>query len=186
MIGTSWGFFRGLRAAIVSRTDLASRTRSPMLDPLVARDTKPRSARPVSKALRVECPQALPHRPRPRRIRGSGVRPSRRGVFEGAGGHTPGSVKRHPRCSCNVPSAVGGRASQFHGVTTMDNTFTATNRHETRANRYRQLAAQYDARSRDASSPFLCAQFRRTAEEYLVRAIGELRVAEREKQQGAG
>jgi hypothetical protein len=68
----------------------------------------------------------------------------------------------------------------------MDNTFTATNRHEARAARYRQLAAQYDAQSRDASSPFLCAQFRRTAEEYLVRATGELRVAEREKQQGVG
>lgn len=68
----------------------------------------------------------------------------------------------------------------------MDNTFTATNRHEARASRYRQIAADYDAQAGDASSPFLCAQFRRTAEEYLVRAIGELRVAEREKQQGAG
>ncbi len=68
----------------------------------------------------------------------------------------------------------------------MDSTFTATDRHEARASRYRQLAAQYDAQSRDASIPFLCAQFRRTAEDYLVRAIGELRVAEREKQQRAG
>jgi hypothetical protein len=68
----------------------------------------------------------------------------------------------------------------------MDNAFTATNRHEARAGRYRQLAAQYDAQSRDASSPFLCAQFRRTAEEYLVRAIGELRIAEREKQRAGG
>jgi hypothetical protein len=68
----------------------------------------------------------------------------------------------------------------------MDNTFTATNRREARTGRYRQLAAQYDAQSRDASRSFLCAQFRRTAEEYVVRAIGELRVAEREKQQGAG
>jgi hypothetical protein len=68
----------------------------------------------------------------------------------------------------------------------MNNTLTPTNRHEARASRYRQLAAEYDAQSRDASSPFLCAQLRRTAEEYLVRAIGELRVAEREKQQRAG
>jgi hypothetical protein len=65
---------------------------------------------------------------------------------------------------------------------TMDDTFSAANRHETRANRYRQLAAECDARARDAPSPFLCAQLRRTAEEYLVRAIGELRVAERQKQ----
>jgi hypothetical protein len=71
-------------------------------------------------------------------------------------------------------------------VSMMEDTLAATNRHEARASRYRQLAAQYDAQSRDASSPFLCAQFRRTAEEYLVRAIGELRVAEREKQRGAG
>jgi hypothetical protein len=70
--------------------------------------------------------------------------------------------------------------------TTMDNTFTATNPHEARASRYRQLAAEYDAQSRDAASPSVGAQLRRTAEEYLVRAIGELRVAEREKQQRAG
>jgi hypothetical protein len=70
--------------------------------------------------------------------------------------------------------------------TTMDSTVIATNPHEVRASRYRQLAAEYDAQSRDAASPFLCAQLRRTAEEYLVRAIGELRVAEREKRQRVG
>jgi hypothetical protein len=68
----------------------------------------------------------------------------------------------------------------------MDNTLSAMNRHEVRASRYRQLAAEYDAQAGDASSPFLSAQLRRTAEEYLVRAIGELRVAEREKQHHGG
>jgi hypothetical protein len=70
--------------------------------------------------------------------------------------------------------------------TTMDNTFAAANCHEARANRYRQLALEFDARAGDASSPSLCAQMRRTAEEYLVRAIGELRVAERQKQKRTG
>jgi hypothetical protein len=67
-----------------------------------------------------------------------------------------------------------------------NNILAAANRHEARATRYRQLAAEYDARAGDVSSPFLCAQMRRTAEEYLVRAIGELRVAERQKQKPAG
>jgi hypothetical protein len=35
------GFFHGLPSAIVSRIDLASRTFSPTLDPLLCRDTKP-------------------------------------------------------------------------------------------------------------------------------------------------
>jgi hypothetical protein len=65
---------------------------------------------------------------------------------------------------------------------TMNSTLVVTNRHEARAARYRQLAAEYDARASDAASPFVCAQLRRTAEEYLVRAIGELRIAERQSQ----
>jgi hypothetical protein len=69
---------------------------------------------------------------------------------------------------------------------TMNDTYPNANRHEARATRYRQIAAQYDAQAGDASSPFLCAQLRRSAEEYLVRAIGELRVAEREKQHHGG
>jgi hypothetical protein len=67
-----------------------------------------------------------------------------------------------------------------------EGTFTAANRHEARANRYRQLAAEYDTRAGDAASPYVCAQMRRTAEDYLVRAIGELRVAERQKQKRSG
>jgi hypothetical protein len=68
----------------------------------------------------------------------------------------------------------------------LDKIFAATTRHEARASKYRQLAAEYDARAGNASSPFIGAQMRRTAEEYLVRAIGELRVAERHKQKHAG
>jgi hypothetical protein len=70
--------------------------------------------------------------------------------------------------------------------TAMANTSSAANRHETRASRYRQLAAEYDAQAGDTSSPFLSAQLRRTAEEYLVRAIGELQVAERQRQKRGG
>jgi hypothetical protein len=114
------------------------------------------------------------------------MRPSRRGVCDGAGDDIT-RLSRSPSADASkVPSAVGGRASQFREFTMTDNTFKAANRHEVRATRYRQLAAKYDARAGDASSPFVCAQMRRTAEDYLVRAIGELRVAERQKQEHAG
>lgn len=52
------------------------------------------------------------------------------------------------------------------------------------AKRYFKTAAEYVGLARGASSPFLRAYFARIAEEYIVRADGELRVAER-RQAGA-
>jgi hypothetical protein len=49
-----------------------------------------------------------------------------------------------------------------------------------RAERYRQVAAEYSELANDASSPFLRTHYRRLAEEYRLRAEGELRVLERE------
>jgi hypothetical protein len=65
----------------------------------------------------------------------------------------------------------------------MEDVFTTTTSSpETRARRYHQVAAEYADRARDTSSPFLRAFFRHVAEEYLVRADGELRVSDRRKQ----
>jgi hypothetical protein len=49
-----------------------------------------------------------------------------------------------------------------------------------RADRYQKVAGEYYDLARAASSPFLRAYYQRTAEEYRVRAQGELRVLERE------
>jgi hypothetical protein len=51
---------------------------------------------------------------------------------------------------------------------------------EKRADRYRKVAAEYAVLSKDASEPFLRSYYLRTAEEYLVRADGELRMSARE------
>jgi hypothetical protein len=59
---------------------------------------------------------------------------------------------------------------------------SVTSNPETRAKRYHQAAAEYADRAKDTSSPFLRAFFRHVAEEYLVRADGELRVLNRQKQ----
>jgi hypothetical protein len=64
----------------------------------------------------------------------------------------------------------------------MEDVFSATGNPETRAKRYHQVAAEYADRARDSSSPFLRAFFQHVAEEYLVRADGELRVLKRQKQ----
>jgi hypothetical protein len=65
----------------------------------------------------------------------------------------------------------------------MEDVFTATTSNpETRAKRYYQAAADYAGLARDTSSPFLRAFFQHVAEEYLVRADGELRVLGRQKQ----
>jgi hypothetical protein len=49
-----------------------------------------------------------------------------------------------------------------------------------RADRYQKVASEYYDLAKDAYSPILRAYFQRTAEEYRVRAQGELRVLERE------
>jgi hypothetical protein len=55
-----------------------------------------------------------------------------------------------------------------------------------RADRYRKVAAEYADLAKDASAPFLRAYFQRIAEEYIVRADGELRVLDRESRASAG
>jgi hypothetical protein len=52
------------------------------------------------------------------------------------------------------------------------------------ASRYYKTAAEYVGLARGTSSPSLRAHFARIAEEYMVRADGEMRVAER-RQVGA-
>jgi hypothetical protein len=64
----------------------------------------------------------------------------------------------------------------------MESVCSGLNDPETRARRYQMAAAEYADRARDTSSPFVRAFFRHIAEEYLVRADGELRVLERKKQ----
>jgi hypothetical protein len=49
-----------------------------------------------------------------------------------------------------------------------------------RAERYRQVAIEYSELANDASSPFLRTHYRQLAEEFRLRAEGELRVLERE------
>jgi hypothetical protein len=52
---------------------------------------------------------------------------------------------------------------------------------EKRARRYRGVAAEYAAFSKDTADPFLRSYYLRIAEGYLVRAQDELRILEREK-----
>jgi hypothetical protein len=52
---------------------------------------------------------------------------------------------------------------------------------EKRARRYRSVAAEYTGLSKDAADPFLRSYYLRIAEDYFVRAQGELRILEREK-----
>jgi hypothetical protein len=49
-----------------------------------------------------------------------------------------------------------------------------------RADRYQRLARQYFDLAKEASSPSLRPDYQRTAEEYRVRAQGELKLLERE------
>ena len=51
---------------------------------------------------------------------------------------------------------------------------------EKRADRYRKVAAEYAGLSKDATDPFVRSFYLRIAEEYLVRADGELRTSARE------
>jgi hypothetical protein len=59
----------------------------------------------------------------------------------------------------------------------MDDTLNNT---RMRADRYQKVAGEYCDLAKAASSPFLQEYFQRTAEDYRVRAQGELRVLERE------
>jgi hypothetical protein len=52
---------------------------------------------------------------------------------------------------------------------------------EKRARRYRVIAAEYADLSKDTADPFLRSYYLRVAEDYWVRAQGELRISEREK-----
>lgn len=58
--------------------------------------------------------------------------------------------------------------------------FNGTYDRENRADRYRQIAAEYADRAKETSAPYMRAYFQQIAEEYMVRADGELRVLERE------
>jgi hypothetical protein len=58
--------------------------------------------------------------------------------------------------------------------------FNGTHDRTTRADRYRQTAAEYANRAKGTSTPYMRAYFQQIAEEYIVRADGELRAFERE------
>jgi hypothetical protein len=62
----------------------------------------------------------------------------------------------------------------------MDDPFSGMKNPARRAERYRQTAAEYSELANDASSTFLRTYYRRIAEDYRLRAEGELRVLERE------
>ena len=62
----------------------------------------------------------------------------------------------------------------------MDDPFSRMQDPAKRAERYQKVAEEYAELAKDAYSPILRAYFQRTAEEYRVRAQGELRVLERE------
>ena len=62
----------------------------------------------------------------------------------------------------------------------MDDPFRQTRDPKMRADRYQRLARQYFELAKGVCSPYLRADYQRTAEEYRVRAQGELRVLERE------
>ena len=62
----------------------------------------------------------------------------------------------------------------------MDDPFSRMRDPMKRADRYQKVAGEYCDLARAASSPFLRAYYQSTAEEYRVRAQGQLRVLERE------
>jgi hypothetical protein len=62
----------------------------------------------------------------------------------------------------------------------MDDPFRQTRDPRMRADRYHTLARQYFDLAKKATSPTLRADYQHTAEEYRVRAQGELRLSERE------
>jgi hypothetical protein len=62
----------------------------------------------------------------------------------------------------------------------MDDPFKQTRDPKVRADRYQKMAGEYFELAKSATSPFLRASYQRSAEEYRIRAQGELRVLERE------
>jgi hypothetical protein len=62
----------------------------------------------------------------------------------------------------------------------VDDPFSKTHDPARRADRYQKVAAEYYDLAKEAYSPILRGYYQRTAEEYRVRAQGELRVLERE------
>jgi hypothetical protein len=62
----------------------------------------------------------------------------------------------------------------------MEDPFRQTRDPKVRADRYQKMAGEYFELVKSATSPFLRASFQRSAEEYRIRAQGELRVLERE------
>jgi hypothetical protein len=62
----------------------------------------------------------------------------------------------------------------------MDDPFSRMQDPARRAERYQKVAGEYYELAKEASSPSRRAYFQRIAEEYRVRAQGELRVLERE------
>ncbi len=62
----------------------------------------------------------------------------------------------------------------------MDDPFKQTRDPRVRADRYQMMAAEYFEMAKSATSPSLRASFQHTAEEYRLRAQGELRLMERE------
>ena len=62
----------------------------------------------------------------------------------------------------------------------MDDPFSRMQDPAKRAERYQKVVGEYYGLAKEASSPSLRAYFQRIAEEYQVRALGELRVLERE------
>jgi hypothetical protein len=62
----------------------------------------------------------------------------------------------------------------------MDDPFRQTRDPKVRADRYQKMAGEYFELAKSATSPFLRASYQHTAEEYRIRAQGELRLSERE------
>jgi hypothetical protein len=62
----------------------------------------------------------------------------------------------------------------------MDDPFRQARDPRVRADRYQKMACEFFELAKSATSPFLRASFRHTAEEYRIRARGELRALARE------
>jgi hypothetical protein len=65
------------------------------------------------------------------------------------------------------------------GVSAMDDPFMQTRERRVRADRYQKMASEYFEMAKSTTSPSLRASYQHTAEEYRVRAEGELRLIER-------
>jgi hypothetical protein len=66
----------------------------------------------------------------------------------------------------------------------MDDPFSQTKDPKVRADRYQKMAGEYFEMAKSAAPPVLRASFQHSAEEYRIRAQGELRLIEREGASG--